>query len=90
MNPNRFSIHLRFKDSPHHLVRFDINPNNKHTNPDGTVITGSHIHIYSTQHSKKNRIAIPLKESDFPNINTINDAVIHFLEYTNIDSKKIP
>lgn len=43
---NRFSMHLRFKETHHHLVRIDIDPNIAHNNPDGRNIKGSHIHIY--------------------------------------------
>lgn len=80
----RFSIHLRFKENHHHLVRIDVNPNINHNNPDGTKITGSHIHIYSNKYERKDAVAIPLTGSDFPNINTIIDAFTNFLSYNNI------
>lgn len=83
---DRFSIHLRFKELHHHLVRIDINPsNNTHTNPDGTTISGSHIHIYSNHYSKKDIIAIPLDKSNFPSIDNLYDAFVNFLDYNNIN-----
>lgn len=83
---NRFSIHIRFKNYHHHLVRVDFNPGNIHINPDGKRIKGSHIHIYNNEYDKKDQLAIPIDESDFPNVNTLIEAYIEFLTYTNIQS----
>ena len=43
---NRFSMHLRFKETHHHLVRINIDSNIAHNYPDGRKIKGSHTHIY--------------------------------------------
>ncbi|HFU3705178.1 TPA: hypothetical protein ACGO7G_000790 [Streptococcus suis] len=83
--PERFSIHLRFKHTHHHLVRVDINPSQTHTNPDGKIITGSHIHIYKNEPGKKDRWAIPISLSDFPDLNHIIDVYQAFISYTNIN-----
>lgn len=80
----RFSIHLRFKDNHQHLVRIDIDPSGRHQNPDGTIITSDHIHIYSNQFDKRDAIAVPLAQANFPNIQTIVDAFYEFENYTNI------
>lgn len=82
----RFSIHIRFKEFQHHLVRLDINPTQRHINP-GTkeIIEGSHIHIYSSLNDKKDSIAIPLEKSDFPIVHEIIDAVEKFFKYNNIE-----
>lgn len=88
-NPDRFSIHLRFKEFHDHIVRIDINPSNRHCNPDGNIVTGSHIHIYSNKHPQRDTIAIPLDESDFPNVNLISDAFLEFINYTNIQEEEI-
>lgn len=84
---NRFSIHLRFKEFYHHLVRVDINPSNNHNNPDGTKIIGDHIHIYSSVHNPKDAVAIPLSDSDFPNVKNIVESFESFLSYNNIKQK---
>lgn len=34
------------------LLELHIGPGNRHTNPDGTVIEGSHWHIYSEEHGR--------------------------------------
>ena len=82
-----FSIHLRFKENHEHLIRVDVNPRNRHMNPDGTVVTESHLHFYNNQFSKKDAVAIPLKDSTFPNISTIVDAFAEFINYTNIKNE---
>lgn len=83
---NRFSMHLRFKETHHHLVRIDIDPNIAHNNPDGRKITGSHIHIYNNiSPTQKDLFAYPLNEKDFPEINNIIDAFTAFLAYNNIN-----
>ena len=88
-NYNRFSIHLRLKEFHDHIVRVDINPSNKHTNPDGEIVEGSHIHIYSNKFPRRDQIAIPLEESDFPNVTIISDLVSEFVNYTNIQEEEI-
>ncbi len=52
--PNRYSINLRFTNKYHQLIRIDIGAG--HNNPDGTRITGDHIHIYSDKYSYKNTV----------------------------------
>nr|WP_315527271.1 hypothetical protein [Carnobacterium maltaromaticum] len=79
---HRFSIHLRFKKTHNHLVRVDIGSG--HNNPDGSKIEGSHIHIYNNSYDKRDHFAIPLEESDFPNVQTIVDAFHAFVLYNNI------
>lgn len=80
----RFTISLRLKDYHDHIVRVDINPSNRHVNPDGSVVTGSHFHIYSNQYDKRDSVAIPLETSDFPNVSLIVDVFDAFVHYTNI------
>lgn len=88
INNERFSIHLRFKDFYDHIIRIDIHPSNKHVNPDGKIIIGSHIHIYSNKQDKRDAIAIPLEDSGFPNVNQIVDVFTEFISYTNIGKEK--
>ncbi len=79
---NRYSINLRFTNKYHQLIRIDIGSN--HTNPDNTQIIGDHIHFYSNQYPKRDRIAYPIDISDFPNVSNITDAFNQFTLYTNI------
>lgn len=81
---DRFTIHIRFKETNDHLIRIDVHPNNRHVNPDGTIIVGSHIHIYSSKYDKKDAIAIPLNDYDFPNIRTIVEVYSEFVKMANI------
>ena len=87
INHERYSIHIRFKNSHDHLVRVDINPSNRHLNPDGSIIEGNHIHIYSNRYDKKDSIAIPLENSDFPNLTHIVDVYSEFIKYTHIETE---
>lgn len=81
---NRYSIHLRFKKNNEHLIRLDVGSG--HNNPPGysSCKNVSHIHIYNPNVIPHDCIAIPLEESDFPNITTIIKAFDNFLGYTNI------
>jgi hypothetical protein len=51
----------RIKKEDTLLLRFDINPNGKHKNPDGSYVSGSHFHIFSEK--TKMAIAIPLLDN---------------------------
>ena len=73
IKPERYNIH--------------INPSNRHLNPDGSIIEGNHIHIYSNRYDKKDSIAIPLKNSDFPNLTHIVDVFSEFIKYTHIETE---
>ena len=44
------------------LVRIDIDEHAKHTNPDGTIIRGSHVHVATKEFG--DRIAYPLDGQD--------------------------
>lgn len=86
LDPSRFSIHIRFKEFQHHLVRLDVNPSQRHMNPEtNEIIEGSHLHIYSNLHDKKDIIAIPIEKSDFPMVQELEDAVEKFFVYNNIN-----
>lgn len=86
LDPSRFSIHIRFKEFQHHLVRLDVNPSQRHMNPEtNEIIKGSHLHIYSNLHDKKDIIAIPIEKSDFPMVRELEDAVEKFFVYNNIN-----
>ncbi|WP_159587514.1 DUF6978 family protein [Streptococcus halichoeri] len=51
--------------------------------------SGNHIHIYSNKYAQRDKIAIPLEESDFPNVNLISDVFLEFINYTNIQEEEI-
>lgn len=54
----------RVRQSNQVLMRLDIDPNGKHTNPeaDGEIILGNHLHIYSEEYDM--RFAIPFDIED--------------------------
>jgi len=82
--PGRFSLNLRFSETNDTLVRLDIN-GGLHQNPDGSHAPTSHIHIYNNDFEKKDIYAYPVDLEDFPNIQSLYDASVSFLDYTNIN-----
>lgn len=83
----RYSIHLRLKSNHEQIVRVDVGQG--HHNPDGYPDTRhlDHIHIYNPDIMPHDKIAFPLSQAKFPNVNSIVDAFDSFLEYTNIKNK---
>ena len=59
-----------------------IGPGNRHTNPDGTIIEGSHWHIYSDQYGRTQAFPADDIESD-----RFVDNTIAFLEKFNVIEK---
>lgn len=56
----------RVRQSNQVLMRLDIDPNGRHTNPppDSLVITGNHLHIYSEEHDMKYAIPFDIEGKD--------------------------
>lgn len=68
------------------LVRACIDPDKKHTNPDGTQINGPHIHIY--REGFLDKFAQPLPKGDFPDLGIVQ-FVRAFLRYCSIGDIQI-
>ena len=66
-----FSSVNRFFSQP--LMRICVNEDSRHENPDGSVITGSHIHIYKENH--QDRWAYPISDYGF-----ISEEIISCIE----------
>jgi hypothetical protein len=64
------------------LVRLDIN-GSPHTNPDGTRIEGSHLHVY--REGFEDKWASPINPKDFKNLNDIEQGFGDFCKYCNIE-----
>lgn len=56
----------RIKQNNQVLMRLDIDPNGKHTNPepDGTIIYGNHLHIYTEEHDMKLAMPFDVENKD--------------------------
>jgi len=65
------------------LVRLDID-GAPHTNPEGTKINGTHIHLYREGYEDK--WAYPIDPSDFRDITDIRQVFIDFCRYCNIQN----
>jgi hypothetical protein len=68
------------------LARVDIIKGGFHRNPDGTIITGSHIHRYREGYGDKWAEPLP---SEFGNTDDVFQVFHHFLEYCNVIEKPI-
>lgn len=85
---DKYSIHLRFKDSNLHLARVDINPP-KHDNPDGTSLARgqNHIHIYSNAYKNRDSMAYVLTPEEFPNVSNIVNVLESFINKVKIEER---
>lgn len=54
----------RVSQSNQVLMRLDIDPNGRHTNPDGKLICGNHLHIYHELYDMKFAIPFDIKDQD--------------------------
>lgn len=56
----------RVKHSNQILLRLDIDPNGRHTNPapDSSIIIGNHLHIYSEEYDMKFAISFDVGQKD--------------------------
>lgn len=80
----RYSIHLRFTENNHHLIRIDVN-NGTHRNPDNVLIKENHFHIYKFEEGlRRDSYAHPL-DCKGDDLFSIFSAFENFLEYTNIN-----
>ncbi|MEK6878292.1 MAG: hypothetical protein AABY22_01720 [Nanoarchaeota archaeon] len=80
----KYSTQTRFFTIP--LVRICIDEDARHENPDGAIIIGSHIHIYTE--GFKDTIAYPINDYNFE-VEDIAKLLDKFLKYCNIESIKI-
>lgn len=65
------------------LIRLDITPNGKHRNPDGEIIEGNHLHIYSEEYGDRFAISFNSDNDD------VFDNCLDFFEMFNIIDTKI-
>jgi len=65
------------------LVRLDID-GSPHTNPDGTTIGGSHLHVY--REGYENKWAYQIDPKDFGDITNIRRVFEDFCRYCNIEN----
>ncbi len=63
------------------LVRLDVD-GAPHTNPDGTIVRGSHIHVYREGYEDK--WAYVIDPAEFRNISSIQQTFEDFCSYCNI------
>ncbi|MDO4855395.1 MAG: hypothetical protein Q3978_02395 [Limosilactobacillus gorillae] len=88
-----FSIGLMFTEYDIHLVRFDFGNNLRHKNNVGssqeTVVLGSHVHFYAHANKYIPKNVVPIGSiKEFVNISKIKDALLNFIDYTNIKTSE--
>lgn len=88
-----FSIGLMFTGYDIHLVRFDFGDNLRHKNNVGTtqetVVLGSHAHFYAQSNKYIPKNVVPIGDiKEFVNISKIKDALLKFIDYTNIKTSE--
>lgn len=71
------------------LVRLDLDKNKPHSNPDGRVIFGPHIHIYCEGYEDKWAYLIEelddLPEGIFASFDNLHQTLLDFFTYCNIE-----
>jgi hypothetical protein len=79
----KYSIHIRFEENNLHLVRLCIN-GQKHHNHDKTIVSGNHIHIYTTSSGSYEGYAYELSNFPFDKNKDLGAALDDFMCYTHI------
>lgn len=84
INKNKFNIGARIKKNNIILLELHIGATNRHLNPSGTIVTGSHWHIYSEKYGIKE--AFPAED-----INSLDfvEKTMLFFEKFNLVEKPI-
>ncbi len=88
-----FTIGLMFDENKRHLIRLDFGENLRHTNDintkNETVIYGSHAHFNAPSGKYVPKNVVPISNiSEFKNINKIREALLTFIDYTNIKIRR--
>lgn len=76
---DKCSFTLRYKKTNSILLRLDTNPTRAHTNPDGEVISGTHIHRYVEGFDEKFAMAVNFDSS------SLEQDLLYFLNVANIE-----
>ena len=77
INATKYSYGARISKNGIVLLALDINKTGKHRNPDGTIIEGSHWHIYTSEHGRS--FAIPA--ADIDDANFIENTMLFFRKF---------
>lgn len=81
---NKYSMHIRFKETNTHLVRLCIN-GSAHHNSDGTKVSGNHLHIYKFNGQHPEAYAYSLKDYEFDESDPLDKAISNFIKLLHIE-----
>lgn len=76
---DKCSFTLRYKKTNSILLRLDTNPTNPHTNPNGEIIIGTHVHRYVEGFDERFAMAVNFESS------SIEQDLLYFLNIANIE-----
>ncbi len=82
---NKYTFGARIKKDGILLLELHINPGNPHSNPDGTIIIGSHWHVYREGYDRK--FAFPATNIDDDDF--ISNALQFFDKFHLIDKPNV-
>lgn len=80
---SKCTFQTRTRKAPVPLARLDID-GSPHRNPDGTVIEGTHLHLYNEQYGDK--VACPVPEA-FTNTRDLFLTLDQFMDYCHVVTK---
>ena len=63
-NAEKCTYQGRVSQSNQILMRLDIDPNGRHTNPDGELICGNHLHVYHELYDMKFAVTFDIDDKD--------------------------
>lgn len=81
INHQKYNLGARIHKNGISLLELHINRNGVHTNPDGEKIKGSHWHIYTEEHGRRQAFPIDIDDDLFV------ETTIMFLEKFNVIEK---
>jgi hypothetical protein len=64
INSQGASYQGRVSRSGEILMRLDVNPSGKHRNPDGEMIDGTHLHVYTEEHGMTMAVPFDVNNKD--------------------------
>lgn len=76
---DKCSFTLRYKKTNSILLRLDTNPTSPHTNPNGEIIIGTHVHRYVEGFDERFAMAVNFESS------SIEQDLLYFLNIANIE-----
>lgn len=85
INKHKYNYGARIKKNGIILLELHVNAGNRHMNPDGTIIPGSHWHYYTQEHGMKYAFAA----SDINSTDFVENTLLFLKEFNVINTPTI-